>query len=61
MPRQSRIDVPGLLQHVIARGIERRPIVADDKYSLGDAGVISTFGRTHRFAPKSGRGKLRPY
>ena len=30
MPRQARIDYPGLLQHVIVRGIERRPIVADD-------------------------------
>lgn len=26
MPRQARIDMPGLLQHVIVRGIERRNI-----------------------------------
>ena len=26
MPRQSRLDIPGLLQHVIVRGIERRNI-----------------------------------
>ncbi|MBP9127542.1 MAG: transposase [Elusimicrobia bacterium] len=26
MPRQARLDFPGLLHHVIARGIERRPI-----------------------------------
>ncbi|MBK8576269.1 MAG: transposase [Elusimicrobia bacterium] len=26
MPRQARIDFPGLLHHIIARGIERRPI-----------------------------------
>ncbi len=26
MPRQARIDIPGLLQHVIVRGIERRNI-----------------------------------
>jgi hypothetical protein len=26
MPRQSRIDAPGALHHVIARGIERRNI-----------------------------------
>jgi putative transposase len=26
MPRQARLDSPGLLHHVIARGIERRPI-----------------------------------
>jgi putative transposase len=26
MPRQSRLDAPGSLHHVIARGIERRPV-----------------------------------
>ena len=26
MPRKSRIDTPGILQHVIIRGIERRRI-----------------------------------
>jgi len=31
MPRQPRLDVPGLLQHVMARGIERREIFKDDK------------------------------
>lgn len=30
MPRQARIDIPGLLQHVIVRGIERRKIFLDD-------------------------------
>lgn len=30
MPRQSRLDIPGLLQHVIVRGIERRKIFRDD-------------------------------
>lgn len=30
MPRHARIDQPGLLQHVIVRGIERRPIFLDD-------------------------------
>ncbi|PXF57638.1 MAG: transposase [Deltaproteobacteria bacterium] len=30
MPRQARLDAPGLLQHVIARGIERRKIFKDD-------------------------------
>jgi REP element-mobilizing transposase RayT len=29
MPRQPRIDFPGLLHHVIARGIERRAIFRD--------------------------------
>ena len=31
MPRQPRLDAPGLLQHVMARGIERREIFRDDK------------------------------
>ena len=31
MPRQARLDVPGVLQHVIARGIERREIFRDDE------------------------------
>ncbi len=31
MPRQARIDAPGLLQHVIARGNEKRDIFLDDQ------------------------------
>jgi REP element-mobilizing transposase RayT len=31
MPRQSRIDAPGALHHVIARGINRRRIFDDDQ------------------------------
>ena len=31
MPRQTRLDAPGVLQHVMARGIERREIFRDDK------------------------------
>lgn len=30
MPRQPRIDAPGLLYHVIARGIERKSVFRDD-------------------------------
>ena len=30
MPRQPRLDIPHVLQHVIVRGIERRDIFADD-------------------------------
>lgn len=30
MPRQSRLDIPGVLQHVIVRGIERSEIFQDD-------------------------------
>jgi len=31
MPRQARIDIPGLLQHVIVRGVERSDIFLDDE------------------------------
>ena len=31
MPRQARLDAPGVLHHVIIRGIERRKIFKDDK------------------------------
>jgi len=31
MPRTSRLDIPGLVYHVIVRGIERRPIFHDDR------------------------------
>ena len=31
MPRQARLDAPGVLQDVMARGIERRKIFWDDK------------------------------
>ena len=31
MPRQARIDAPGALQHIIVRGIERKPIFFDDQ------------------------------
>ena len=31
MPRKARIDAPGALHHVIARGIERRKIFRDDE------------------------------
>jgi REP element-mobilizing transposase RayT len=30
MPRSARLDSPGILQHVIIRGIERRKIFWDD-------------------------------
>ena len=31
MPRKARIDPPGALQHIIIRGIERKPIFKDSK------------------------------
>lgn len=30
MPRLARLDAPGVLHHVMARGIERRKIFLDD-------------------------------
>ena len=35
MPRKSRIDTTGALQHIIARGIEGRRIFNDDKDRYG--------------------------
>jgi len=31
MPRAARLDTPGALQHVMARGIERREIFSSDR------------------------------
>ncbi len=31
MPRGPRLDAPGVLHHVMARGLERRPIFRDDR------------------------------
>ena len=41
MPRTARIDSPGLLQHVIVRGIERRAIFADN---LDRSRFVKRFG-----------------
>ena len=30
MPRKARIDAPGALHHIMARGIEGRPIFQND-------------------------------
>lgn len=30
MPRTPRIDIPGVVSHIVVRGIERRPIFLDD-------------------------------
>jgi putative transposase len=31
MPRQARLDIPGLIHHVMARGIEGREIFRSNK------------------------------
>jgi hypothetical protein len=42
MPRKPRLDIPGLLHHVIVGGIERRTIFRDD----GDRwNFIDRYGR----------------
>jgi len=53
MPRQSRIDYPGALHHIMVRGIERRNIFADtvDKqHFLQRLGTILTDTRTICYA-----------
>jgi len=53
MPRQPRLDAPGLLQHVMARGIERREIFKDDKdrtFSLERLGTILEEAQTQCYA-----------
>ncbi len=55
MPRQPRIDAPGMVHHVIARGIERNRIFLDDKDQyffierLGDL-VVDTGDPAYAFA-----------
>ena len=39
MPRLARLDITGLLQHVIVRGIERRDIFNDDHGRQKDHGL----------------------
>ena len=41
MPRQSRIDAPVALHHIICRGIERRPIFKDDRDRADFVGRLS--------------------
>jgi putative transposase len=35
MPRLARLDAPGVLHHIIVRGIERRDIFSDDEDKVG--------------------------
>jgi putative transposase len=53
MPRKSRIDTPGALHHIIARGIERRLIFDDDDDRddfLKRLGVVLTETKTICYA-----------
>ena len=48
MPRGPRLDIPGLLHHVIVRGIERRKVFLDDEdrgaFRKRLAGLLETTG-----------------
>ena len=54
MPRQPRLDAPGLLHHVIIRGIERFPIVKDDSDRLDFASRLGRLSeeRMHGVRPQ---------
>ncbi len=41
MPRQARLDAPGILHHVMVRGIEGCPIFLDDRDRQGFVSRIS--------------------
>jgi putative transposase len=49
MPRGPRLDYPGALHHLIARGIERRTIFCTERDRLRWLGsYATTFNRIHR-------------
>ena len=49
MPRSARIDAPGVLHHIIIRGIERRKIFRDDKDNLIDRlSILLSESRTEK-------------
>ncbi len=53
MPRAARIDAPGALHHVIARGIEGRPLFHDDEDRdrfLARLGRLAAEGAVHIYA-----------
>jgi hypothetical protein len=48
MPRQPRLDIPGLLHHVMARGIEGRDIFRLNRERDESAGaVVALISRGH--------------
>lgn len=53
MPRGPRLDAPGILRHVMARGIERRPIFRDDRdgtdFVVCLAALIDAEGERRKF------------
>jgi putative transposase len=53
MPRQARIDAPGALHHIIARGIARRKVFddnADREFFIDRLGMVLSDTETQCFA-----------
>jgi putative transposase len=53
MPRKSRLDAPGILHHIIVRGIERRPIfmsAGDRRDFFGRCGTLFAESATRCYA-----------
>ena len=53
MPRKARIDAPGALHHIIARGIARKKVFddnADRDFFVDRLGLILSDGKTQCFA-----------
>jgi putative transposase len=42
MPSQPRLDVPGVLRHVMVRGMERRVVFRDDADCAGCVARLAT-------------------
>lgn len=55
MPRQSRIDAPGALHHIIARGIGCRNIFNDDQDRDNFVDRLKTFLNRQKRAAMRGR------
>ncbi len=51
MPRLPRIDIPGLLHHVIFRGIAGCPIVKDDADRQGFVSRLGHLSPPMKFGP----------
>jgi hypothetical protein len=49
MPRLARLDAPGVLHHVMARGIERRRIFLDDQDREDFVRKLSQLAEARRF------------
>jgi putative transposase len=55
MPRLARLDAPGVLHHVIGRGIERRKIFYRDKDREDFVERLAELAEKGACAPHAGR------